>query len=321
MARSVFAIRRAPTTSPNGASLPEFILRSDQPCLCRSGKALDQCCFDLASGWFRYRMPNLRPPGPPTGFSHSKCYLRGTADCSTKISGEHVVSESLLLALGEGLELSGAHWLEPGETLKTSSGSFGSNILCKRHNEALSPLDDLAGRLFREMDEALIDLDNHTGSPKPVFHLFNGEMVERWMLKVTCGLYHSFGSKNRQLVKGQLPFDMAKAARALLGGVWEDGAGLYLRGTTGTTVNVNRRVSVAPLSAQGRIIGAAIGLHDLWFDLVFDAEGASQLAWSGLSRRPSEIVIREGGRTHSFLMTWPPGTKSTVLNLNRVEQS
>ena len=318
MVRRAIVIRRAPTTGPSGASLPEMVLRSDQPCLCGSGRTLERCCFNLVSGSFRHKMPNLTPPGPLTGFSHPRCYLQGTADCSKQISGEHIVSGSVMRILGEG-ELSGAHWLEPSEARKASFRDLRANVLCRRHNSALSPLDDVAGRFFREMDEALIDLDNWTASRKPKFHLFSGEVIERWMLKVACGLYHSIGSKDRQRVRGQFPFNMEKASRALLEGFWEDDAGLYLSGSKGTSFRAKRSVSIAPLSAANRVVGATVGLHGFWFDLVFDADGASKSTWNGRTRRPGEIVIAEHGRTHSFVLTWPPGTRSTVLNLRRVE--
>jgi hypothetical protein len=100
-------------------------------------------------GRFRKPHPSLRPPGKVTGYSHAGCYLRNTRDCSEQISREHYISRSVLTQLGEVLRISGAPWLDPDQTLDTTVENLTAKILCKRHNEALSPLDGEAGLFFR----------------------------------------------------------------------------------------------------------------------------------------------------------------------------
>lgn len=121
----------------------KIILRTDSPCPCGSGKSIKRChlAFD---GRLRINKPRLHPPVPRTNFAHPKCYLNGTNDCSEEISREHYVSRAVLEQLGHGIKVTGAPWLAPGISLETTAESLTAKILCRRHNAALSPLDDVA---------------------------------------------------------------------------------------------------------------------------------------------------------------------------------
>ena len=52
-----------------------------------------------------------------------------------------------------------------GQMLDTSPSSLTAKILCKRHNEALSPLDAEAADFFGVLRQAVTDLDRRTLSP------------------------------------------------------------------------------------------------------------------------------------------------------------
>lgn len=56
------------------------------------------------------------------------------------------------------IEFGGLPWKKPGELVTYGINSLVSNILCKCHNEALSPLDTAAGRTFRILQEIYEDL-------------------------------------------------------------------------------------------------------------------------------------------------------------------
>jgi hypothetical protein len=162
-----------------------IILRIDAPCPCGSGKAIASCHLDT-DGRFRKKLGPLKPPGNATNYGHPHCYLRDTLDCSQDISREHYMSKAVLEQLGSTLRVSGMPWLQSGETLETSVGSLTAKILCKRHNEALSPLDNEASLFLSTLRKALIDLRRKTLSRKPIFHLINGTALELWMLKVVA---------------------------------------------------------------------------------------------------------------------------------------
>jgi hypothetical protein len=104
--------------------------------------------------------------------------------------------------------------------------------LCKRHNEALAPLDSEAGLFFSILTKALIDLDRKTLSRKPIFHLVSGDALELWMLKVACGLYFAVGSKDDVKVAKKHTIDLQKVRRAFFECEWEARAGLYFRATS-----------------------------------------------------------------------------------------
>ena len=94
-----------------------FVIPVTHPCPCGSGLSIAECeHLDPWDNRFRKPVPSLRPPSPNTGYSHSRCYLRATMDCSEKISGEHPMSRSLLVQLGDAVQVSGAHWQSEGET-------------------------------------------------------------------------------------------------------------------------------------------------------------------------------------------------------------
>jgi hypothetical protein len=59
-------------------------------------------------------------------------------------------------------------------------------VLCKRHNEALSPLDTWVRRFLEAIDLWRVHLPS--GAPGDFHRLFNGYDLERWMLKTLCGV-------------------------------------------------------------------------------------------------------------------------------------
>src|SRR5262249_13219652 len=139
----------------------KIILSTKSPCPCGSGRAIEECHLDF-DGRLRIHLPSLRPPGPQTNFSHASCYLRGTHDCSNKISREHYISKAVLEQLGRVVRISGASWQPSGKPFETAPNSLTAKILCRRHNATLSPLDTEAGRFFSELTDALSDLDRAT---------------------------------------------------------------------------------------------------------------------------------------------------------------
>ena len=263
-------------------------------------------------------MPPLGPPGVPTGFSHPNCYLRETHDCSEQISREDYISRSVLEQLGSVLRVSGMPWLPSGQTLDTTVGSLTAKILCKRHNEALSPLDAEAADFFRILRESLIDLDRKTLSRKPILHLVGGEALELWMLKVACGLYFAIGANNGVKLVGTHTINLGKVQRAFFDRAWDTQAGLYFRGSTGTVITLQDNVGIAPLirDSDRRFGGATVALHGFTLDLVFDDTNTNPGPWSGLVRRPSELVLRKKQRQHSIILTWPPGTPEASIRLD-----
>src|ERR1700730_4980166 len=115
-------------------------------CPCGSGKPAYTCCM-TAQGWYK-RPAAVRLHDTGMSGSHDACYLRATQGCCTKISGEHLISETVLSVVAEKqIEISGLPWLK-GKKKILGFGALTSGCLCKTHNSALSPIVTAGGHFF-----------------------------------------------------------------------------------------------------------------------------------------------------------------------------
>lgn len=119
----------------------------------------------------------------PTNYCHPRCYANADANCSTKISKEHFISASLLrrLELNNTAKIAGLAWQEPETFNLVPVKGLASNVLCERHNSALSGLDSL-------IDNFATAIRSFDRAPKSRHVKFSGTDIERWMLKCLLGL-------------------------------------------------------------------------------------------------------------------------------------
>ena len=119
-----------------------------------------------------------KPPGPKTGLVSPNCYAAPLLDCDgEKATREHYISSTLLMRFG-ALHVDGLSWAEGTQQL--TARTMTAKVLCERHNNALSALDTFIG----EFDDVLTaSLQGDAGA-----HVFDGEDLERWALKVLLGL-------------------------------------------------------------------------------------------------------------------------------------
>ncbi|MEJ5996574.1 hypothetical protein WG904_19255 [Pedobacter sp. Du54] len=166
-----------------------------QACPCQSGKKAKFCC--LSGGLWNKKPSILAPLNSITGYSHSKCYAKHTNDCSSKISGEHYISEFILNNLGDAnaVNIGGLAWRPQGEITQVAKKAFVANVLCERHNALLSPFDNEMGKFHRTINE--YDKGFQIEMPNNEFNIFCGEDLEKWLLKTAC----TFISSN-QIVAG-----------------------------------------------------------------------------------------------------------------------
>ena len=122
---------------------------------------------------------STRPPGPRTGLVTPGCYAAALGDCDgNPTTREHYLSLNLLKRFGAKFFVEGVPWADsPSE--RTASDMV-ARVLCKRHNNALSPLDTTIGNFYDVLAGA------HEGREVGV-HLFEGEDLERWALKMLLG--------------------------------------------------------------------------------------------------------------------------------------
>lgn len=161
--------------------------KPSDPCPCGSNIVAVTCCLQQDGSW--YKAPSATSPTPPeTNKTVNKCYARTLSDCYGPISGEHYISHSILKQLGPNVILNGVPWSQKPVSIPIQ-GMTGK-ILCKRHNESLSPLDTTAGKLFETIK------NTHKGE-KVGWVLLNGEDIERWMMKILFGILASGNIKQR----------------------------------------------------------------------------------------------------------------------------
>ncbi len=126
----------------------------------------------------------------------AECWARCLGGCGGKISGEHIVTESLWE--GDRICVQGFQWCRP--TYKEISvRNFTSNILCERHNSLLSDIGVDGGGtsafdVFRQVakvhDQRLANIEAGfwTGRFDICEYSIDGSLVERWLLKTLINM-------------------------------------------------------------------------------------------------------------------------------------
>jgi hypothetical protein len=222
------------------------------------------------------------------------------------------MSKSVLEAIGAVVAVTGAPWLKQGETKEIGIANLTARILCSRHNSALAPLDNEAGKFFRRVRAIHADLAQKSLSRKRSVYLISGETLELWMLKAACGFFYSRNASSggvRLIDSYALNDDFAHLA---FGGIWATGCGLYIPANIGSVITAENAVRAAPLTVveEKRVVGCRLIVAGIEFDLIFDPLGANMedLSQGGWVHRPSELLFSNGDRTHSIALTWLPGT-------------
>jgi hypothetical protein len=96
--------------------------RRSEPCICGSGSPSIQCCR-TERGWHKVPV-KIDLLGTGEVGRHERCYLRQLNTCSSKISGEHAVSATVLKAIGkDSVKVSGFPWLN-GQTRSIGINSW-----------------------------------------------------------------------------------------------------------------------------------------------------------------------------------------------------
>jgi hypothetical protein len=127
-----------------------------------------------------------RPSGAKTGLPNPRCYASCLGDCVELITEEHYFSRAILeqIANDETMVKVGGVPRADSQTRDLPVARLVSNILCERHNNALSPLDTAASKLFEYEFTHTKQLE----AGKNVLIGTCGHDIERWSLKWLCGI-------------------------------------------------------------------------------------------------------------------------------------
>jgi hypothetical protein len=225
------------------------------------------------------------------------------------------MSHCVLQGLGDdprGIFVRGFAWAPAGRWLQPER--LASPILCTAHNTALSELDSFAGEFaaaFARIHAAL-----HNGSTVSTAVIFNGNNLERWLLKTLCGLLAS--GSGRTAAGVPIPADVRDEWVAIQYGLADfiGVSGLYVPGKLMTILPTTPgQFSVGPLSRDdGKVVGLQAMLPLFHGLLVADNfSGRPQGAIDTDSvRRPSALIWTDGISEHRVQLNWEHGAGPTV---------
>jgi hypothetical protein len=281
---------------------------AEVPCPCGADRLYGNCCGQLSGSPYK-EIVEFRPPGAPTGYSHPRCYMGWTRNCSHTISSEHFTSENVLSILNpKSVRISGAAWTK-GQTRDLPLKALQAKILCTRHNSALSPLDTMAGKFFRAVNGIYDDLSRRTLSRKSMWHLFSGEELELWLLKTILGFFHAnvLSQHGRKIAEVQEIMNPTIETAFSTGHLAEP-CGMYVQKNATTLVQRGVLDFMSLSDERGeRVVGCRLTVLGLTMTLFTDPKMSNRdLFTRDHSYRPDYLFYQGERRRHSIVLTWPP---------------
>jgi hypothetical protein len=278
-------------------------IRSDK-CICGSGKAAGDCCF--AQGHWHKHAAILGLELSAGGETLPNCYLAELASCAGGISGEHLISESVMrLLAGEGeFTIGGTPWLAEGEFRSVGFGSLTAKCLCERHNSALHPLDDAALSFFRSLRTAFED---ETANAR---FIISGHDLERWLLKTLKAMAVSRNlGRGRERLTGEFTEGVNVAALLKSIEAWQPSTGLYCVMAAGEQTQNHLRFQLAPMTTDdGAISGLWASILGISFILMLEPLDLAQSPQArGAVHRPGEITVRYPETRSTIFLSWDDG--------------
>lgn len=189
------------------------------------------------------------------------CWARSLGDCSDEISKEHLVSAGLWE--GDGVDVIGFDWCRDGK--RVGINSVVSKILCKKHNNALSPLDSAAKQAFQALRDFTAISNKRTTQRLRKWKVVRLEiqepwLLERWFLKTAINLCIA-KSPNYVWRETQTPMDQPPESLVRMAFGHEavtKPRGLYVAGGIGTEIQFQDIVSLVPLTYDGPNLVSAL---------------------------------------------------------------
>ena len=275
----------------------------------------------------RPRQVKTRTPPPATGLANDRCYAAPLNDCSRKITGEHTLSHSVLRELSPTgiVEVNGLPGRPHEEFVSVQAKGLISNVLCDRHNSALSNLDTVGHRFFKSLRAINAALRDKAKKPRNRPYLFNGHDVERYILKALCG--DGFAGKMTDhggRIRGWRP--SAQWVRILYGlEAFPEGWGLYLAATPGVEFDLDEdTLGIRPITNdREELCGATFKALGLEFDLLMTVPNLAQPPYNNrdTSRyRPVEVDFSDGRATQGIIFGWDIRGQGRLLHIDHITE-
>lgn len=258
-------------------------------------------------------MMPTRLPRPKTGLVTRGCYAEALQDCDGgSLSREHYISETLLERFGKGFTVEGLSWLSGPR--KITPKALQAKVLCERHNNALSSLDTTIGRFYDVI--AAAQKGDNIGC-----HIFDGEDIERWAMKVLLGLAMSGnlrGRDGRPAKAYALPEQYLRILFAEES--MPDGCGFFYVGDPIDDIDaglLDVSINHYPLDHQnaGEVFGVTIKL--LGFQFITSVMARIEVERQRIWYRPGEFRFGKPDRGRIALRWTPPSNVGLVLEFPR----
>jgi hypothetical protein len=206
------------------------------------------------------------------------CWAESLADCSDKLTREHIVSEGMFP--DQVLRVKGMPWCLD-EFKEISINNFVKKVLCKHHNESLTDVDQ-AGRSAMKVFRDEIRLKDTRKAMKPrrwsieTFQI-DGRGLERWCLKTLINVgaegEYRIGRDSDSVGKPS-----ARLVRIAFGREdFKPRAGLYGVAKPGTNLNIVDGFRLIPyIDHEKTLLGGLFGIHSYQFMLYIEDSGLGQ---------------------------------------------
>lgn len=230
----------------------------------------------------------------------ARCFLHGYGSCGGKVSAEHYISKTVLKGIsGNGsVQIGGLPWQPKQKLQSIGIQSLVSNVLCETHNRRLTGLDSAAGTFFRAVDAA-----DKRPATLPAITTVDGTLIERWFLKVMCGLAAKVGFNNSTVPE--------KWKQMLSGEPWPNGWGLYVPTPTRSQVLATEFYLETLVNPDTREVKAAnLRVAGVCFSLLLGRPD-SPAAWG--IYRPRGLIFRNEQNEKQIEFAWPVDTDQVVI--------
>ncbi|MCZ6652322.1 MAG: hypothetical protein O7D91_04765 [Planctomycetota bacterium] len=152
-------------------------------------------------------------------------------------------------------------------------------------------------RLFQAFDE-----EGAVGSGQQLLYLFSGHDLERWLLKILCGITCS---KNLTL-DAEVDLSIPKYWLDILFGNagFPAEQGLYVRASRGHRFEGPRGLQLRAITGQGRLTG--MGLWVCGYELILSMSGFPSRSFDGreVAYRPLEFYTTGRDFEKSIILSW-----------------
>jgi hypothetical protein len=203
------------------------------------------------------------------------CWAACVGKCSDKLSGEHLVSQSLFL--NDFVTVQGMPWCKD-QPKRIGLSRLTAKILCDRHNNALSPVDTAGAEAFATIRELMKVLRVRKTLKPHIWKIrryeIDGQGLERWFLKTLINVCCNGPTRiGRYSDKPGWP-DQQLVETAFGLKTFEGRAGLYSLFKVGEQINSNDDLACVPiLNASDYIEGGFFRFRGFGFLLFLDPEG------------------------------------------------